>query len=81
MEVFNGLDLTTKQDIVRKHAALIFASPYFHYMVRLYSWDRFFIEEYYDTEEKRVTRISIASEADMGKYLSRIKLDTSLAWA
>jgi len=81
MEVFNGLDLSTKKNILKKHAKLIFASAYFHYVVRLYSWDRFFIEEYYDTEEHRLTRISVASEADMIKYTSRIKLDTSVQWA
>lgn len=78
MEVFNGLDLATKSDIVRKHGKLVFASPYFHYVIRLYSWDRFFIEEYYDTEERRITRIAIAGDADMAKYLTRIKLDSTV---
>ena len=80
MEIFNDLDLKSKKDIVKKHATLIFATAYFHYIVRLYSWDRFFIEEYYDTEERRLTRICIANDADMIKYTSKIKLDSSIAW-
>jgi hypothetical protein len=57
---------------------LVFAMPYFHYVIRLYSWDRYFIEVYYDTEVKKVTRIARATDADLDKYLGRIDLERSL---
>lgn len=48
--------------------------PYYHYMIRLHSLGQSFIEEYFDTEQKKVTRISEATDQDMFKYLSKIEL-------
>jgi hypothetical protein len=77
MEGFDRLDFASKENAVSKFASLIFAMPYYHYMIRLYSWDRYFIEVYFDTEVKKVTRIARATDSDMEKYLSKIKLDSS----
>jgi hypothetical protein len=78
MEGFDRLDFLSKQNAVSKYASLIFAMPYFHYMIRLYSWDRYFVEVYYDTEVKKVTRIVRATDADLEKYLCKIDLEKSL---
>jgi hypothetical protein len=43
-------------------------------MIRLHSLGQAFIEEYFDTEQKKVTRISEANDQDMFKYLSKIEL-------
>jgi hypothetical protein len=43
------------------------------YSVKLYAWDRFFIEQYFDTEQQ-VTKINIAESRDMQKYLKNISL-------
>jgi hypothetical protein len=74
MRVFEKLDLTSKREILKKESVLIFAMPYYHYMIRLHSLGHSFIEEYFDTEQKKVTRISEATEQDMFKYLSKIEL-------
>lgn len=78
MEGFDRLDFASKQNAVSKYAALVFAMPYYHYMVRLYSWDRYFIEVYYDTEVKKVTRIARATDGDLEKYLSKIDIEKAL---
>lgn len=79
MEGFDRLDFSSKQNAVLKYASLLFAMPYHHYMVRLYSWDRYFIEVYYDTEVKKVTRIARATPSDLEKYLSKIDITKSLS--
>jgi hypothetical protein len=75
MEVFNNLDFISKREILRKEARFIGAAVYYHYVIKLYSWERFFIEQYYDTEEKMITRITIADEQCMEKYLNSISLE------
>ena len=52
--------------------------PYYHYMVRLYSWDRYFVEVYYDTEARKITRIARATNLELEKYLSKIDIEKSL---
>ncbi len=78
MEGFDKLDFSSKQNAVLKYASLLFAMPYHHYMVRLYSWDRYFVEVYYDTEVKKVTRIARATDRDLEKYLSKVNIDQAL---
>jgi hypothetical protein len=74
MRGFETLDITSKKEILKKESVLLFAMPYYHYMIRLHSLGKTFIEEYFDTEQKRVTRISEATEQDLFKYLSKIEL-------
>lgn len=74
MRVFESLDITSKREILKKESVLLFAMPYYHYMIRLHSLGQSFIEEYFDTEQRKVTRISEATEQDMFKYLSKIEL-------
>jgi hypothetical protein len=74
MRVFESLDIISKIEILKKESVLLFAMPYYHYMIRLYSLGPVFIEEYFDTEQKKVTRVSEATEQDMFKYLSKIEL-------
>ena len=74
MRVFESLDISSKREILKKESVMLFAMPYYHYMIRLYSLGSTFIEEYFDTEQKKVTRISEATEQDMFKYLQKIAL-------
>jgi|GEM_PF-2302743 len=74
MEVFNNLGFREKCDILRRYAQYITSITYHQYTVKLYTWDRFFIEEYFDNELEDVTRISIAEDRDMLKYLRLISL-------
>jgi hypothetical protein len=75
MEVFNSLDFMAKREIIRKEAQFIGSAIYYHYVIKLYSWERFFIEQYYDTEAKMITRITIADNRELEKYLNSISLE------
>lgn len=74
MEGFDTFDFRLKCDILRKFATYITSTGFNHYTVKLYSWDKFFIEEYYDNEIDETTRITIAGDEDMAKYLDEISL-------
>ncbi|MBT1702220.1 hypothetical protein [Chryseosolibacter indicus] len=72
MNVFDNLDFGIKRDIIKRHATLVLKLDYFNYEVRLYSWDKYFIEEYFETSAQKVTRISLASEKDLLKFIRNI---------
>jgi hypothetical protein len=74
MRVFETLDITSKREILKRESVMLFAMPYYHYMIRLYSLGHSFVEEYFDTEQKKVTRISEATDQDLFKYLAKISL-------
>jgi hypothetical protein len=71
MEALNSLDLHHKSDILKQQANYLLTLEMGELSVKLYTWDRFFIEQYFD-EEQRVSKISIAGRDDMIKYLKKI---------
>lgn len=73
MKGFNSLDLHYKSDILKQQADYLLTMEMEEYSVKLYAWDRFFIEQYFDTEQQ-VTKINIAESRDMQKYLKNISL-------
>lgn len=73
MKNFNSLDLHHKRDILKQQADYLLTMEADEYSVKLYAWDRFFIEQYLDSEQQ-VIKINIADLADMHKYLKRISL-------
>jgi hypothetical protein len=73
MKSFNSLDLHDKRDILKQQANYLLTLEMEEFSVKLYTWDRFFIEQYFD-EEQQVSRICIAGKDDMIKYLKKIKL-------
>jgi hypothetical protein len=74
VEIFNNLEFSKKCDILRKHGRFVISLSYYQFTVRLYAWDRFFIEEYFDNEAEEVTRITMAEDHNMEKYLHDISL-------
>lgn len=46
-----------------------------HYTVSLYYWDIFFIEHYYDNNQRQTTRITIASTTDLDKFMKDISIE------
>jgi hypothetical protein len=74
MDAFNVLDIRSKSALLYSHGYLVETISYFHYRVNLYSFDRMFIEEFYDTETKGITRISVAEDRDLRKYLLQIDI-------
>lgn len=73
MKAFNSLDLHHKSDILEQQANHLLTLEMEEFSVKLYTWDRFFIEQYFD-EQQQVSGISIAGKNDMIKYLKRISL-------
>ena len=47
---------------------------YFQYTVKLYCWDGRFIEQYFDTEQREISRITLAGTKDLEKYMKDISL-------
>jgi hypothetical protein len=74
MEIFNNLTFEEKCDIIRLYGRYVASVPYYHYTVKLYAWQRFFIEVYYDTEEDEIARITMAAENELNKHLQDISL-------
>jgi hypothetical protein len=74
MTSFNSLDLPNKSDILRQQANYLLSIEFEHYTVKLFTWDRFFIEEYFDNDQEQVTRIKLAGSHDILKYLKQISL-------
>ncbi|MBT1704512.1 hypothetical protein [Chryseosolibacter indicus] len=75
MEVFDKLSFKTKGTILKRYADYVTVISFFNYKVKLYSWDGFFIEEYYNIEERKVTRISAVTERDLQKYIKKVSLN------
>ena len=73
MEGFNSLDLYHKSEILKQQANYLLTLEMEEFNVKLYTWYRFFIEQYFD-EELRVAKISIAGNSEMIKYLKKINL-------
>lgn len=73
MKGFNSLDLYRKSNILKEQANYLLEIEIDNYSVKLYAWDRFFIEQFFD-EEQQVTKINIAKSSDLQKYLKKITL-------
>ena len=73
MKGFNNLDLYRKSNILKEQANYLLEIEVDNYGVKLYAWDRFFIEQHFD-EEQQVTKIDIVENSDMQKYLKKITL-------
>jgi hypothetical protein len=74
MEIFNNLTFEEKCDIIRLYGRYAGSVSYYHYTVKLYAWQRFFIEVYYDTEEDEIARITMAEGNELNKHLQDISL-------
>ena len=74
MKGFNSLDLYHKSEILKQQADYLLTAEMNENSVKLYTWDRFFIEQYFNSE-LQVTKIKIAGAADMIKYLKKISLN------
>jgi hypothetical protein len=74
MEIFNNLTFEEKCDIIRLYGRYVASVSYYHYKVKLYAWQHFFIEVYYDTEEDEIARITVAEDRELSKHLQDISL-------
>lgn len=52
MKGFNNLDLYRKSNILKEQANYLLEIEVDNYGVKLYAWDRFFIEQHFDEEHR-----------------------------
>jgi hypothetical protein len=74
MKGFDRLDLDTKSIMLYYNGTLITSVRYYNYKVTLYALDNELIEQYYDTETKEITQISMTTDHDLKKYLVLIDI-------
>jgi hypothetical protein len=71
----------SKSEILRKHALLVITTAYDQYSIRLFTWDRYFIEEYYDNDREHVSRVTVASATDINKHIRDVSIsELNLPW-
>lgn len=73
MEGFKNSDLYHKSNLLKQQADYLLTIQLDDGSVKLYSWERFFIEEYLD-DEQQVTKIQLVGSSGMLKYLKGIDL-------
>ncbi|MBT1703906.1 hypothetical protein [Chryseosolibacter indicus] len=81
MKGFDHLDLDSKSIVLHFNGQVIASVRYYNYRVTLYLYENTFIEEYYDTEIKEISRICTAETSDLNKYLKQIDVSDLLSSA
>lgn len=71
---FNDLELFFKKDFIKENARFLISANHLHFIVNLYSWDRFLFEQYFDREKNCITMVTLAGKIDLDKYLKEISL-------
>lgn len=74
MEYFNSLSLGEKRKFLWEHGRYVLTTQFYGARVKLFSLDTSFIEVYYHPVEKKVMRISVASDSDLKKHLTGIRV-------
>lgn len=74
MKGFNSLELFFKKDFVRKNAKFLISTGSVRCTVKLYSWDKFFIEQYFDNEHQVIIMVMLVNKKDLDKYLKEISI-------
>lgn len=71
---FNSLELFFKKDFINTNANFLISAKFPCYIVSLYSWDKFLIEQYFDLERKQITLVTLAGKKDLEKYMKEISI-------
>ena len=74
MKGFDKLDIDSKSIMLHYRGQMITSVKYYNYRVTLYAFSDRLIEEYYDTENREVSRICNATDQDLKKYLDKIDI-------
>lgn len=72
---FNRLTLTERAHVVWEKGQFVDSVLYKNYCLMLYSVNREFVELCLDLHSQSIVWISLASEYDLAKYLSRIHIE------
>lgn len=69
---FNDLTLVDKAWLVYEFGRHLLSIEYYDYRIHLYALNSDFVEIHYNIDTRQIDRISLASYAELDKYLSRI---------
>jgi hypothetical protein len=73
-ESFDDIGFNAKLEHVMTRGCYLTATTWYHYIIRLYALDRYFIEIYYDVDEDEIARIAVAGGQELEKHLALIQL-------
>jgi hypothetical protein len=79
MGAFDKLDLNHKLLMIESAGELIMQITYFQYYIGLYALDRFLVEVYFNTENKKFVNILSVNYQELDKYLKHIDIGTLAA--
>jgi hypothetical protein len=74
MEYFNTLPLGEKRKFLWSNGKYVLTTDFYGSRVKLFSLNTSFIEVYYHPVEKKIMRITQASESDLKKHIQDIQL-------
>lgn len=74
MDYFNTLPLGEKRKHLWQQGRYVLTTNFYGARVKLFSLDTSFVEVYYHPVEKKVMRISVATETDLNKHLTGIRV-------
>lgn len=71
---FNWLDLSNKAELVFQQGKHLISTNFYGATIQLYELETFFIEVYYHPINQKIMRVSIATDEDLQKHLSKIQI-------
>ena len=74
MDYFNALPLGEKRKYLWQQGKYVLTTNFYGARVKLFSLETSFVEVYYHPVEKKVMRIAVASENDLNKHLTGIRV-------
>ena len=74
MDYFNSLNLAEKRKFLWEQGRYVLTTDFYGARVKLFSLHSTFVEVYYHPVEKKVMRISVATETDLNKHLTGIRV-------
>ena len=73
-EDFHCLDLRQRADLVLKNGQHVLTIDFYGATIKLYHLRMHFVELYYHPVNRKIMRVSIASQEDLKKHLRRIDI-------
>ena len=74
MDYFNALPLGEKRKFLWEQGRYVLTTDFYGARVKLFSLNTSFVEVYYHPVEKKVMRISVATDTDLNKHLTGIRV-------
>jgi len=74
MDYFNSLSLGEKRKFLWERGRYVLTTDFYGARIKLFSLNTSFVEVYYHPVEKKVMRISVATDTDLNKHLTGIRV-------